>query len=39
MNMKNIQMLFLVVESIIALAPWRMTKRQAGSAQIYSTDH
>jgi hypothetical protein len=39
MNMQNIQMLFLLVDSIIMLAPWRITKRRAGSERICLTDH
>jgi hypothetical protein len=39
MNMQNIQMLFLLVESLIVLAPWRITKRQAGSERSCLTGH
>ena len=39
MNMQNIQMLFLLVESIMMLAPWRITKRRPGSNRICLWDH
>jgi hypothetical protein len=37
MNMQNIQMLFFMAESIIALAPWRIAKRRPGSERICLT--
>jgi hypothetical protein len=39
MNMQNIQMLFLLIDTVIMLAPWRIAKRRAGSERICLLDH